>query len=262
MTNSTELFDNRGYRIIPDYLSPDEVVKKNGLFFVSKHHPNPSDYQKRHQVAKKIFGHMVRVTEQDFERQSREMLEVISQDALMANVLRGPYLPLILPCLDIADFSAMLDGLMEFLKKSLLFFKPKCCLQSQIPDGFGGLIRPSVVGRQYKVFRKIKQGGGVALFFPQALRGFSLSASQKQMGELPQQFCLSALDTLVALILYPDFLIKGGTSLTLDMAGAVNKMPSLESNLIFSGPLTNGWRLCLNGIPEGLNDASAGLVFV
>jgi len=262
MTNSTALFDNHGYRIIPEYLSPDEVVKKKGLFFVSKHHPSSSDYQKRHQLAQEIFGYAVRVTAKDFERQSREMLAVISQDALVANILRGPYLPLILLCLDIVDFSAMLDGLMEFLRKSLSLFNPKCGLQSQIPAGFGGLIRPSVAGRQYKVFRKIRQGGGVALFFPQALRGFSLSASRKQMADLPERFCLSALDTLVSLILYPDFLVKDGTSLTLDMAGAVNKMPSLESNLIFSGPVKNGWRLCLNGIPEGLNDASAGLLFV
>lgn len=64
------------------------------------------------------------------------------------------------------------------------------------------------VSRHKQLIERAKKKPVVGLYFPNPLQGFSVDASREQMNDLPEGFYLSGLDTVIAMIMYPDILAR------------------------------------------------------
>lgn len=201
----TQLFDAGG-RCLSTLASSGGVVQPNRAYAFGQ----PSiDYQVRYEQFAKFLPMGIELPMlTDFATESRQLIEWVEAEPSLAMLLNGPYLPLAVPKVQVADYGCYFESL--FLGAAQL----ACQVHEgnrkflQAMQGNLGLnVRIEPNSRHELLVRRMAHSPLVALFFPLALQGFSASASRALAGKLPPNVLLSGgIDTALAFVGYPDVL--------------------------------------------------------
>ena len=154
-----------------------------------------------------------------FENEIGDLCQRIEKNEQLSNLLKGVYLPLVILPAVITDHGTDIEQrLLPAVEGSY---------KAQFPDRKFVNHRKGELAQQVKVVHdshtrllaEIAKGPVIGLYFPNSLQGFSIPADREQMTGLPECFSLSgAVDTLTALVMYPDVLARDWNTPGLDMA--------------------------------------------
>lgn len=181
-----------------------------------------------------------------FRDRASKTRSLIVRDEATRNVLCGPCLPILLP--SIQDMAPIQDTTRcgEIIKKLALLSSIEHAFAEQFP---GHCFSDLVIGawfsiregsRHEQLITAMSKGPVVALYFPMALQGYLPLAAVEQMESLPDYFLLAgAIDTMAAMIMYPDVLARDADVPDLECAGVGGfndafQFSRIEKDLFFS----------------------------
>ena len=201
------MFDKNGRRIPMNFqgnvCDPDKNFK-----LVQPSMQTVDSYDYRLFLISKYLGVDLGITAEEFKTKTEEILSRIPSDSV--NIKNGTWLPLVLPKFEGDDIGFFLENLLgcvnESYKKTFdrgrwerYFCKYRGVFANQVK---------SACHTQDELIEKMKEGPIVIVFFPNALQGFSIKAAREQIGSLPIGFIQSGIETIVAMIMYSDVLMK------------------------------------------------------
>lgn len=217
---TVSLFNRNGVRIRPRGLKADTTKPDRDYRF----NQPTLDYGQRLARLQTYLNspkYLYNISAADFETRSEAIIANIREDATVSNLLKGTYLPFVIPQMDVEDYGQVLDEV--FLTG----------VNNSYAEQFGGE-RPFnnyrkgslaeqttiVAGSRYeRLVEAMKQGTVVGIYFPNCLQGYSVDADREQMESLPEQFLLAGgFDAAAAMIAYPDVLARDGSTPLLDVA--------------------------------------------
>ncbi len=145
------------------------------------------------------------VTAEQFKAETERLLTMIWDNPQIANSTNGVCLPVILPqCVtdDLGtEMERYLDGVVNSYTETFGYSFDNCH-EGEL-KGNVSIIDGS---RHDQLVSRMKHGPVIGIYFPNPLQGFSSDASREQMSTLPEEFILSGMDALIAIIMYPDVL--------------------------------------------------------
>lgn len=202
------LFDHNGRRI-PKGLQNAVCDPNKDFKLIQPRFTTMDDYAQRVIRFQEAF-HPGPMSVADFEEKTRELIDEIRRNKIIVNLLKGVYLPIILPKLEnFKDYGTTLE-------QTLLLVK--VAYEKQFPNrNFynhrkGELVNQvSIVKdtRHEELIERMKKGIVCGIYFPNPLQGFSSLASREQMKDLPESLSLvGGFDASSAMIMYPDILAK------------------------------------------------------
>jgi hypothetical protein len=150
------------------------------------------------------------ITVQEFKTKIKELVTIIEENPWINNVLKGPWLPIIVPKTKIySGFDQLIRHDIELAGESYRKFFPnrKFSISQDLISCFNQ-VTLSKESRQESLFEIVKKRPVIGIHFPTAFQGFSVQTSREQMKNLPDRFHLSGIDTIWATIMYPDVLAK------------------------------------------------------
>lgn len=115
--------------------------------------------------------------------------------------------------------------------------------------------------RHDQLINRLAEGTVVALYFPNALQGYSINAGWEQIATMPEGCLLAGgIDTSVAYIGYPDVLGRDGKTpvLTCDALG----WESAEYSLCFHADDSDARFAYTDSLSDANDYCSGGLVFL
>ena len=150
-----------------------------------------------------FFGtEMKFVSAEEFVKQAAALIARVREDKQVANLLKGVYLPIVLPQLKIADYGQTLE--------EVFLTAVQRAYQAQYPDRvFNNYRKGELAGRvgvveesrHQQLVEKMAKGPVVLIHFPNPMQGFSIPGDRKMIGALPAGFMLAgALDTATSLV--------------------------------------------------------------
>lgn len=251
-----KLFDKNGRRIPKDLSSsvcdPDKRFK-----LVQPRMKTVKDYARVLKILADALGVGVQdlgITAEEFKAKAEELMSTIPSNS--ANIKKGVGLPLVLPKFE--SFEKLLCSVNNSYKN--VFQNRNFCYNLKSELGLSVVAAKTVEGsRQDQLIEKMKQGPVVIIFFPNSLQGFSVNASREQMESLPEGFILSGIETIIAMIMYPEVLARDSYTPTLGLAGLFRQ--SSDYSLLFwaaDNELSFG-----DGVhsSHAIDDISSGLSF-
>ena len=204
-----KLFDKNGRRIPPKGLQNAVCDPDKDFYLVQTEFRKAKDYANRLVRFQEAF-HPGPVSAADFETKSKELIDELKANKLFANLLKGIYLPAVLPQIEAKNFDYGRTLEQTFLSAVESAYKKQFPNRSFCNYRKGELEgQVSIVSgaRQEILVERMKRGIVYAIYFPNPLQGFSPLASREQMSELPESLILGGgFDTCVALMMYPDVL--------------------------------------------------------
>ncbi len=213
------LFNKNGRRIPPQGLKARVCDPDKNFYLEQPRMETEADFAKRLERLCRWVGIETGISAKQFKTEAEVQMELIHGNSQTANLLNGVCLPIILP--QVAATSNLGEIIEEFMKpvetsyanafpdrKFINYRKGELAKQVSIAEG----------SRHNELVEKMKQGSFVALYFPNPLQGFSVEAQREQAGTLPENFALSGLDTIIAMIIYPDILARDGHTPGYDLA--------------------------------------------
>lgn len=221
-----KLFDKNGRRI-PEGLSA-KVCDADGNFRLDqpnlKNEHHYVDHFKHHYVDPITRLHEclnvdTGITAEGLKAETERLLALIQDNSQIANIARGVCLPVVLPQLTTSsDVGTILEQYLEGVSKSYektfsyrrssINYKGRLAGEIDIVDG----------SRYDQLIERMKQGAIIGIHFPNPLQGFSVKASRQQMSTLPGGFVLSGMDSLIAMVIYPEVLSRDQNTPGLDLA--------------------------------------------
>ncbi len=256
------LFDKHG-RCIPKELpahvrDPIPSSRLNQLTLSGK-----ASYEARILRLHNALGIDTKITAKEFKKETERLLELIRTDVRISNITNGVYFPVICPKLDRHNFGAELERYIAAISKSYLATFPHrtFLVHNLLRSTYREETHFLRGMRTEKLTERLDSAPVIGLCFPQALHGFSVSADREQIASLPEKFILSGIDTMIAMIMYPDVLVP------YDLFSAEFDLASLfwqwtEKTLYFGG-LGNCLGLIGTGdIYEAHPTSSGGLLFI
>lgn len=228
VARAKKLFDHTGRRISEGLKA--NVCDANREFRLDQ--PNletENDYDKVLGRLYQSLGSNAGITAGQLKEESERLIALIKEDSQIANILKGVWLPVVLPQFTADDLGTVLEQYLKVVDKSylatfgnrLFYDYRKGTLTASV-----GIIGRS---RHDQLIEKMRQGPVIGIHFPNPLQGFSVNASCEQMESLPEGFVLSGMDTPIAMAMYPDILARDYNTPGLDLAAFVLKSaPSLN----------------------------------
>lgn len=200
------LFDNFGRRIPENLSASVSDVEKEFFFDVIKLKNN--DYEERLKNFYRYSETDIRVEE--FRSKIKNLVNLISENPWISNILKGPWLPIIIPKINnyhnhfgrliCHDLGFIGESYQKLLKGSFLISNNILEEKDKISN--------NELSRNSDLIDKASRRPIIGIHFPSALQGFSVLASREQMKFLPERFYLSGIDAIWAMIMYPDVLAK------------------------------------------------------
>ncbi len=149
----------------------------------------------------------------DYEDQAERLLDELSSNKQLKNLLKSPYFPIIIPKTYLTDLGAMIEEFVTAAGKSyeqhyyVLDFSYKHSFTNYQKNTLKGSVTVVKGSRYKRIVEQIQKESLVGIYFPTALQGFSVNADIEQMSSLPESFILSGpLDVAMAFVMYPDIL--------------------------------------------------------
>ena len=200
------LFDDLGHKI-PENVSVGFTQPEQEFSFDSIRLKD-DDYRER----LKIFRQYAfdEITVQEFKTKIKELVDIIESNLWVNNILKGPWLPIIVPKTKIySGFSQLIHHDIESAGESYQKFFPnrKFSISEDLLGSFNE-ITISKESRQESLFTSTTKRPVIGIYFPTAFQGFSVHASREEMKKLPERFHLSGIDAIWAMIIYPDIMAK------------------------------------------------------
>lgn len=157
----------------------------------------------------------------EFQGKVDGLVEQIKDTKTIANLLKGIYLPIILPRLgNFGDYGRLLEDV--FLPAVELSYKkqfPDWSFHNYRKNELAGKVSVVAGTRHEKLLDMMARELVVAIYFPNLLQGFSVLASREQISALPESLLLAGgFDTAAAMAMYPDVLARGWYTPGLDMS--------------------------------------------
>ncbi len=250
------LFDKHGRRI-PEGLQTDFCDPDWGFQLVQPDLETGTDFSGRILQLFGFLGFDTGITARDFMKEAERLLVIIKQDFQIADIVKGVWLPIIMPKLVSNDIGAELEQYLLELKRNYKDFDGNRRFRNFYKNELKGEISIANGSRHDLLIERMKEGPVIGIYFPSSLQGYSAEASREQMLTLPEGFVLSGLDTVVAMAMYPDVLASSGHTPNLNLA-ALRKKDSVYSislktynrRLIFgrAARLDNARKFCSNGL--------------
>ncbi|MBU0648624.1 hypothetical protein KJ969_00740 [Patescibacteria group bacterium] len=163
------------------------------------------------------------ITLQDFQVRTGELLDMVSRNKPIANLVNAVCLPIILGKLpEEFDYGELLEQkFIVAVEKAFLKQFPDRTFKNHRKGELAGEIKIVHESHERLITRlkELKQGSEVALYFPNPLQGFSVLASREQMKDLPKEIHLcGGVDTCTGTAMYADVLARDWHTPGLDMA--------------------------------------------
>ncbi len=204
------LFDKNGRRIPKDFKSAACDPDKD-FCLVQPRLRSVADYSDRLIRFQKAFREGPVMSAADLGATAKELITEIENNKSLRNLLNGVYLPIILPQLEnFTDYGKTLEEI----------FIPavKYAYEKQFPGRkFNNHQENDLMGkviivpgtRHKKLIEEMTQGYVFAIYFPNSLQGFSISAAHEQIVVLSESLILAGgFDTASAIAMYPDVLAR------------------------------------------------------
>ncbi len=253
------LFDKNGRRIPPRCLA-GAVCDANERYGV-KMTPNHTYLERLEKLRSALPGFRY-PTVDEFVEISMLLVKNISCMPRAENILKGPYLPIVVPQMRIDDYGYAMDGAIlpavarAYAQTSVGRRFINCC-----EGELAGHVTIAPESRHQALLDRIAKRPVVGIYFPTALQGFSVSAQREQMASLPEGFLLpGGVDGAIAQIMYIDIL--GGSNTPLyDLSALQWKLTSQA--LAFNDAVS--WDLLLLHKPNLFNaigSSSGGLLYI
>lgn len=211
-------FDRHG-RCLPSPLITSRVCDANRNFHIFQ----PTlDYAERHARLTECLGELS-ITAAEFAQRSDCVIAQLRENPQTANALKDVFLPIIAPRLIIKDLGTCLEEiLLPAVRRSYTQQFPRrpfiSCSRGDLVDKVPLVGQVSLVAgtRHEQLVADMAQSPVVGIFLPNPLQGFSVQAQREQVAAMPKEFVLSALDTFIAMIMYPDVLARNSNIIGLD----------------------------------------------
>lgn len=224
-----KLIDKHG-RVIPVKSLQSAVCDPNRDFYLKQ----PAiDYG---QVMARLSTYLqVRVdcSTAEFERRANKLIEQLSAEPSLSNLLKGVYLPILLPQMPVDDYGKVLDEVfLTAVEKAYTAVFPGRPFNNYCKGNLAGKVTIITETRHEQLLAKMSVGAVVGIYFPTAFQGFSIPAVREQMISLPENVVLSGgLDIAMALIMYPEILARDFHTPGLDLAAL--QWSSADDSLCF-----------------------------
>jgi hypothetical protein len=153
---------------------------------------------------------MVFPTAQEFQTRVEAILEEIRSNWQITNLLRGVWLPIVLPQLKVADYGTVLEEtFLTAVKASYERQFSGRTFYNYRAGEFAGKVSVIEGTRHHQLLARMAEGPVVAVYFATALQGFGITADREQIRALPLPgSCIlsGAIDIATAMTMYPDVL--------------------------------------------------------
>ena len=145
-----------------------------------------------------FFGtEMKFVSAEEFVKQAAALIARVREDKQVANLLKGVYLPIVLPQLKIADYGQTLEAVfLTAVQRAYQAQYPDRVFNNYRKGELAGRVGVVEESRHQQLVEKMAKGPVVLIHFPNPMQGFSIPGDRKMIGALPAGFMLAgALDT-------------------------------------------------------------------
>jgi len=204
-----KLFDKNG-RMIPVKGMFSDVCIPDRRRRLAQPKLDEADFAERILRLYGCLGIKPQITSKEMKNEVKRLLAIILMDSQIANIANGVCLPIVLP--NFRDPGNSLDEELDFYYQGVGASYKHAFGDREFLNLCKGY-RASVIDEKQGRFLlpKIREGRGpiVALYFPQALWGFSIRACRRHAEELPNGLILPGVGTIIAMIMYPDILADG-----------------------------------------------------
>lgn len=246
-----KLFDKDGRRIPQGLIS--EVRDANKTYYLNQPEMKTiDDYVQRLNLLIEVFTKIwtesqlkavSSITAEGFKEGVECLITMIKSDLCVANIMKGVWLPIILPQLFDSDLGNIFEWFAKGAGESYLnhFEKKDVRFCNYFQLRLSGNITVADSSRHEQLIERMRQGPVLGIHFSNSLQGFSASASKEQLLTLPEGFILSGLDTPIAMAMYPDILMRDHDTPALCMPSIV--VGSIDDSLTFK---THSDSLCLD----------------
>jgi hypothetical protein len=208
-----ELVDANG-RVIP-VPGVSGVVDADRKFYLTQ----PClDYTLRHARLQEFYGcGMQFASVSEFADRCEAAIERIASDPRIANLLKGPHFPFIIPQLQ-GDLGTLLDGTVVLaMERSYCAQFPNRKFYNYRRDQLTGNAMAVPGTRQERLIEAMTKGLAYGVYFP-CLQGFDLAGAREMTNHLPESLVLSGIEVLAVITAYPDITGVGVNTLGLDMS--------------------------------------------
>ena len=193
------LFDHHGRRVPPQGLK-SPVVDANRDFRLRQ---PKLDYDQLIARAVELLQQGPIMSGAEFAARAKAIIGQVKANQKLANLLKGVYLPIVLPQMLVADYGQTLDEVfLTAMEKAYIAAFPKRSFNNHLQNNLAGKVTVAPNTRHEQVLAKMGAGSVVGVYFPTALQGFSIPASREQMASLPENVILSGgLDIASAMVI-------------------------------------------------------------
>ena len=178
-----------------------------------------TDYANRLQQLRECLGIDTGVTAQQFKTETERLLALIQGNRQVANILKGAWLPVVLPQLTVNDLGKAVKRYFEKIGKSYAKIFSGGKFLNYMEDELAGKVNIVDGSRQDQLIGKMREGPVIGIYFPNSLHGPSFCAQVEQMPGLPEGFILSGLDAIIAMAMHLDILVRDFSWLTMTTSG-------------------------------------------
>lgn len=190
------------------------------------------DYAERHARLTEFLGQELIITAAQFKDTSERQLASLRENPSTANALKGVVLPVIMPRIVMKDLGACLEEiLLPAVERSYTQKFPGRTFNNRRQGDLAGKVTLVSDTRHERLVAGMAKSSMVGIFLPNPLQGFSVHAQREQIAAMPENFVLSALDMIMAMIMYPDVLARDFNTPGLDLSAL--QWQSAEYSLFF-----------------------------
>jgi hypothetical protein len=257
---SATLFDTFGVRIPYDGLIND-VTSPNWNYYIDLPALNHDAYAARWRRFKQFLPASELPNWEQFWQQANDQQIKLSEHPALRDLLQGPCLPLVIPAGIIQDFGT-------YLAEMILPAVEASC-KTEHPDQkyinhmryLAGQVDVVWGSNHGFLALAMEEGPATALYFPDALRGWSINACREQMETLPRDVTIVLPDAMIhglGIIGYPDVLAH--SQLNPRLVCAANTWQAPRSSMSFE---VQGDELIFGGtgsLSRAYGNATAGLL--
>lgn len=224
---TSELVDETG-RVIPTP-GMKGVVDADRSFYLTQ---SDLDYASRLARLQEFYRDSVKfMSAAEFEDRCEAAIRRVGNDLQIANLLKGPHFPFIMPQLQ-GDLGHLLDGTMvPAMERSSLAQFPDRRFYNYRRGQLTGNVMTVPDTRQERLIEAMTKGSACGVYFP-CLQGFDITAAHEMIAaRLPETLVLSGMEVPVVITAYPEIIALDVNTPGLDMAGLAFK--SLEHSLFY-----------------------------
>ncbi len=203
---SVHLFDDMGRRILPQGLLTAVHVPYNEYAVVQTVHTLVDHYQRINAHHYEEITDLT-ISVNEYRERYMNLWKGIESTREIANILKGVCIPLLIPKMAIEDYGKTAEFLVRIVQNAYLYKFPERVFTNYCRNDLQGKVSVIPGSRHERLILKMAHDSVMALYFPNALLGYSPYAMEEQMKTLPQGLLLSGvIDTAIAWIMYPEMM--------------------------------------------------------